>query len=78
MVVVDVFSYYNNTVWRFIDRHGDTMLPMTILSMRLSTGLSMLNWHRTPIRRSSSALDQIERERFSKSYGLNSLMIGCS
>jgi len=78
IVARDVFSYYNNTVWRSIDQPGDTKLPTMILSMRLPTGLSMLNWNRTQIHRNSSALDQIERERFSKSFGLISLMSGSS
>ena len=78
IVAMDVFSYYNNTVWRFIDQRGDTKLPTTILSMRLPTELSMLNWNPTQTHRSSFALDQIERERFSKSFGLISLMSGCS
>ena len=72
-----VFSYYKNTVWRSINERGDTRFPTMILSMRFPTDLYSLNWSRTPIRQSSSALDQIERERFSKSYGLNSLMSGC-
>ena len=78
IVAFDFFSYYNNTVWRFIDRRGDTKLPTMILSMRWPTDLSMLNWNRIQIHRNSSASDQIERERSSKSFGLISLMSGCS
>lgn len=78
VVASGVFSYYNNTVRRSIGQRGDTKLPTMILSMLLPTALFLLNWNRTLIRRSSSALDQVERERFSKSFGLISLMSGSS
>ena len=72
------FSYYNNTMWRFIDQLDDTMSLTTTLSMRSRTHSFLLNWNPTPIRQSSFASDQLKRGFSSKSYGLNSPMSGCS